>query len=261
LEKWSYRSASVVSGICHGMLEAFRSKRVPEEKIYLFPNWIPDSSKPKTAAHGASFRAANGISATTPLIAYSGNVGIKQGLEVVVEAAALAEKSGTSNVKWAICGEGAAKPKLEEQMRSRGVATVSLFPLQPDDLYASLLREADISLITQQKGTGQFFFPSKLLSILQYGRPVLAVADESSELARAVRDGNFGLVVAPGDAAALVAAAQTMLASDDAQRAAWAQNGRAWVDQFRRTSVLSAFEKRLLQLVGLPKTQPAVQPA
>jgi colanic acid biosynthesis glycosyl transferase WcaI len=245
LEKWSYGRAALVSGISAGMIDAYRRKGVPEEKIYLFPNWIPDAPPDVSAgAGGASFRREYGIAAETPLIAYSGNVGMKQGLEVVVEAA----RGGAAH--WAICGEGAAKPALEAAIAADPQSGARLYPLQPDDRYRALLREADVSLITQQKGTGQFFFPSKLLSILQYGRPVLAVADEASELARAAREGGFGLVVEPGDAAGLRAAAQEIIGASVAQKAEWAARGRAWVDQFRRSRVLGEFEVRLAQVAG-----------
>jgi colanic acid biosynthesis glycosyl transferase WcaI len=246
LEKWSYARAAVVSGISQGMIDAYRRKGVPEEKIYLFPNWIPDEPPMNPAdamGGGASFRQEYGIPRETPLIAYSGNVGMKQGLEVVIEAA----RDG-GGAHWAICGEGAAKPALEAAIQAAPDCGVRLYPLQPDDRYRALLREADVSLITQQKGTGQFFFPSKLLSILQYGRPVLAVADEASELARATREGGFGLVVEPGDAAGLSAAAKAIVSASAGQKAEWARRGRGWVDQFRRSRVLGEFEARLRQV-------------
>ena len=245
LEKWSYARAALVSGISGGMIDAYRRKGVPEEKIYLFPNWIPDAPPEVSAgADGASFRREYGIGAETPLIAYSGNVGMKQGLEVVVEAA----RGGVAH--WAICGEGAAKPALEAAIAADPQSGARLYPLQPDDRYKALLREADVSLITQQKGTGQFFFPSKLLSILQYGRPVLAVADEASELARATREGGFGIVVEPGDAAGLRAAAQEIIGASAERKAEWAARGRGWVDQFRRSRVLGEFETRLAKVAG-----------
>jgi len=250
LEKWTYSSAALVTGICQGMMDMFTKKGVPAGKQYLFANWIPDNASPKNTPPSnsgapASFRTANGIDPTTPLIAYSGNIGAKQGLEVVVESALLAQQAQLPAIHWAICGEGAAKPALQAMIPPTATGGVRLYPLQPDDLYHALLREADVCLITQQRGTGQFFFPSKLLSILQYGRPVLAVADASSELSRAVREGDFGLVVPSGDAKALLAASQTIVKASDDQRAAWAKNGKAWVDQFRRSRVLGAFETRL----------------
>jgi colanic acid biosynthesis glycosyl transferase WcaI len=251
LEKWNYARASLVTGISQGMMTAFRNKGVRDKKVYLFPNWIPDGDATDRSNASVSFRAIHGISPDTPLIAYSGNLGMKQGLEVVVEAAALAGKPAcpqSPTIHWAVCGEGAAKPALQELIVRTGCDAVHLYPLQPDDLYQSLLQEADVCLITQQKGTGQFFFPSKLLSILQLGRAVLAVADESSELARAVHEGNFGLVVPPGDAPALLAAAQNMAFAGRERQRQWSANGLAWVDQFRRRRVLEAFEQRLAEL-------------
>lgn len=255
LEKWNYQRSSLVSGISQGMIDAFTRKKVTRAKQIL-PNWIPDEERPP-APGGPSFRAANGIGPDEALVAYSGNVGLKQGLEVVVEAAvARARSPGGRALLWAICGEGSAKPALQEMIARSGVeGRVRLYPLQPDELYHSLLREADVSLIAQQRGTGQFFFPSKLLSIVQYGRPVLAVADESSELARAVREGDFGLVVPPGDAPALVAAAERMTSASAEDLERWRRNGRSWGDQFRRSRVLGEFEQRLEHLVrgrGIP---------
>lgn len=263
LEKWNYSMAAAVSGICGGMLDAFARKRVPARKIILFPNWIPDSSAPKTTEpNAASFRGHYQIAPETSLIAYSGNVGMKQGLEIVIEAAALGKlnkDSASRSLHWAVCGEGAAKPALEKMIHDQTLEdAVHLYPLQPDDRYPALLRETDISLITQQRGTGQFFFPSKLLSILQFGRPVLAVADASSELARAVESGRFGLVVEPGDAAALLTAAEKILAASAEQKIEWAANGRAWVDQFRRSRVLGQFMQQLSAIAAGRGTPPDV---
>jgi colanic acid biosynthesis glycosyl transferase WcaI len=252
LERWSYARAVLVSGISEGMIAAYRRKGVPEEKIYLFPNWIPDEASEGDASAevtATSFRREYGITPETPLIAYSGNVGMKQGLEVVIEAA----RGGGAH--WAICGEGAAKPALEAAIAAVPNCRARLYPLQPDGRYRALLHEADVSLIAQQKGTGQFFFPSKLLSILQYGRPVLAVADEASELARATREGGFGLVVDPGDAAGLSAAAEEIVSASADRKAEWARRGRDWVEQFRRSRVLGEFEARLRAVTGEKKRE------
>lgn len=256
LEKWNYNRASLVSGISQGMMEAYRAKGISPRKTYLFPNWIPDGDATEQPAPGVSFRAANGLAPETRLIAYSGNLGMKQGLDVVPEAAVLDEKAGAGEpIHWAICGEGAAREALQAKITESGSHSVRLYPLQNGEYYQSLLREADVCLITQQKGTGQFFFPSKLLSILQLGRAVLAVADDSSELARAVREGDFGLVVAPGDAEALRKAAREMASCGRERHEQWSANGLAWVEQFRRQRVLGAFEENLRELAaGKPRT-------
>jgi colanic acid biosynthesis glycosyl transferase WcaI len=111
-----------------------------------------------------------------------------------------------------------------------------------------MLFAADACLVTQQRGSGQFFFPSKLLTLLTLGRPVVAVADDSSELAIAVKAAGAGEVVAPGDSAGLAHSIMKIAKADPAQRAKFSENGRRWVSQFERDKVLGEFEARLIAL-------------
>jgi colanic acid biosynthesis glycosyl transferase WcaI len=73
-----------------------------------------------------------------------------------------------------------------------------------------MLADADCNVITQQAGSGSFFFPSKLLAALAAGKPVVSVADETSELAKAVASGRFGVNIAPNDPAALAATIRSL---------------------------------------------------
>jgi len=261
LEKWNYACASLVTGISQGMMAAFHEKGVRIRKTYLLPNWIPDGDATDAADWSVSFREQQGIAPEIPLVAYAGDLGSEQELAAVVEAAALAEKSTGAKqpaIHWAFCGQSAAGPALEEIMTGTACRGVHLYPFLTDELHQALLREADLCVVAQPKGTGRFSFPGKLLSILQLGRAVLAVADESSELARVVQEGAFGLVVAPGDAQALLDAAQKMAFAGREQRRQWSANGLTWVDQFRRRPVLEAFEQRLAELCGKKMRPPAI---
>jgi colanic acid biosynthesis glycosyl transferase WcaI len=118
-----------------------------------------------------------------------------------------------------------------------------------------MLADADVGLITQASGTGQFFFPSKLLSLLQAGVPVATVADEDSELARAVADGGFGVNVAPGQAGAL-AATLARLASDRGALAQLALRTR-WVQRFSPGLVLPHYAQALASVIA--GTEPATE--
>jgi colanic acid biosynthesis glycosyl transferase WcaI len=125
---------------------------------------------------------------------------------------------------------------------------VALLPLQPLKDFEQMLLAADACLVTQQRGSGQFFFPSKLLTLLTHGCPIVAVADESSELATAVQDASAGELVVPGDGDGLALAVARVASADSAQRAARAENGRRWVSQFERERVLGEFEIRLASI-------------
>ena len=254
LERFAYGRAQFVSGISDGMLAAFRAKGVTEDRRVFFPNWVADSlpgaaPAAERAASRAAFTARHGIAADSFLLVYSGNIGMKQGLGVLVEAANRPAGPGPAR-EWVIAGDGAGKDELVRRAIAAGAAGVRFLPLQPDVAFAEMTIAADVCVITQQKGTGQFFFPSKLLTALGRAKPVLAVADAGSELARAVTEGGFGVVAPPDDPEAVARAAGQMAEAGEVRRAEWGRNGLAWVARFRRSAVLAEFEERLRVLVA-----------
>ena len=204
IEGFAYAKAARVSGISEGMLTMFRKKGVMGKKLILFPNGV---RLPAELSCPGLFRSRNQISEGTFLAVYSGNLGIKQGLDVLIDAAnelrirEVNESEGGNAPKRiliVIAGDGARRAVLAERIANLGIKNVLLLPLQSETAYREMLSDADCSLITQQSGTGSFFFPSKLLSALASGKPVLTVADEDSELAKAVLMGGFGMNVLPG---------------------------------------------------------------
>ncbi len=96
------------------------------------------------------------------------------------------------DIRIVIAGDGAAREMLEKDVASGSLTNLSMLPLQFGSDYKELLVDADVSLITQQSGSGNAFFPSKLLITLASFEPGRTVADEESALARAVAEGRFG---------------------------------------------------------------------
>jgi colanic acid biosynthesis glycosyl transferase WcaI len=94
------------------------------------------------------------------------------------------------------------KPELEEA--ARVLPNLRLLPLQPYSRLSELLGLADVHLLTQSADAEDLVLPSKLTGMLASGRPVIATCREETEIALVVWQ--FGLVVAPGDAAAFSAA-------------------------------------------------------
>jgi len=155
-----------------------------------------------------------------------------------------------------IAGSGAGRAALEQSVAERGLPNLKLLPLLADEDYAAMLRETDVGLITQAPGTGQFFFPSKLLSLLRAGLPVVSVADEESELARALADGGFGANVPSGRAQQLAEILRQASAEPLLLRA-WASRTR-WVQQFSPALVLPLFAQHLEHLVEDTRQQVGV---
>ncbi|MEP6668736.1 MAG: WcaI family glycosyltransferase [Chthoniobacter sp.] len=236
VEAFAYRHAWRVSGISRGMLAAFSAKGVPAEKQVYFPNGIRLETPPPRGA----FRARHGFNAGDFLAVYSGNIGVKQGLQVLVRAARFLRDR---RIFLVICGDGAQRHLIESE--AAGLANVRLLPLLPDAEYRDMLADSDVALISQLAGSGRAFFPSKVLNPLAFGRPILSVADADSDLARAISEGVFGCNVGADQAEALAEALER-LAANPAQLEAWGQAGRAWVAQFEQSRVLAEFAESLV---------------
>lgn len=244
LEAFAYKHAARVSGITRGMLATFRRKGVPELKLVYFPNAIALNGDRDTPA--GEFRRANGFAADEFLAVYAGNLGVKQGLDVLIDAAQLVRDS---RIRIVICGDGAERDALAARVIELQLPNVSLLPLQQGPSYAALLRDADLCFITQQAGTGTMFFPSKLLGLLAFSKPVVTVASPQSELAIAVGEGRFGINVPPGQPAKLAAAIGD-LAQDRERLQRFGVAGRAYVQQFEKRTVLASFARELDALVS-----------
>lgn len=243
LESFAYRNAARVSGITQGMLVKFRRKGVPDQKLIYFPNAIELSDTPSAVQRG-EFRARNGFRADEFLAVYAGNLGVKQGLDVLIAAAQLLRDK---RIRIVICGDGAQRDVIAEQIRALQLPNVSLLPLQKGDDYTALLTDADLCFITQQSGSGNSFFPSKLLGLLAQSKPVITVADPESELAEAVVQGGFGLNIPPGHPRELAEVLDS-IASDRERLHRFGAAGRVYVQQFEKTHVFESFLEELQTL-------------
>ena len=245
IEAFAYRRATLVSGISEGMLRAFNDKGVPAAKQLYFPNPAP-LLDPAELPKPGRFRAAQGIPADTRIALYSGNLGVKHGLDILINAAELLRHD--ERYLFVICGDGAKKADLVTAAERLGLPNIRFLPLQPQEIFSQMLVDADVCLVTQQPGSGAAFFPSKLLNILGHLRPVVTVADDDSALKIAVDEGKFGLNVIPGDAKALAEAIQRVC-SDATDWAEMCANGRCFVAQFDRETVLQRIEAELQAIV------------
>ncbi len=238
LEALAYDKAARVSGISQGILRAFRDKGVPPGKLVHFPNGIRPPDLSALPALGR-WRQKQGFAPDDFLAVYGGNLGVKQGLDILIEAAPLLKER---RVKLVICGDGAARGRIQAEIERRRLPNLTLLPMQDAEDFRARMVDTDLCLVTQQTGTGQYFFPSKLLSALAFARPTLAVADDHNELALALEEGGFGVRTSPGQPQALATELDRLARLDPSELRRMGEAGRKYGAQFAFGKVLPDFE-------------------
>lgn len=254
LERWLMRRFDRVSTISERMLAGAFAKGVAAEQLVHFPNWIDlDAIKPLTG--NSCYRAELGIAPDAVVALYSGNMGGKQGLEIMAKAARLCSESHLPSsplsrageglsVVFVFCGNGAGRDDL--LALCDGLPNVHFLDLQPMDRLNDLLGLADIHLLPQRADAADLVMPSKLTGMLASGRAVVATAHADTELGRVVL--GCGLVVQPGNPLAFADAINT-LAQDAALRTRLGRAGRTYAEaNLDRDAVLGGFEAELRKL-------------
>ncbi|MDB5058414.1 MAG: wcaI [Chloroflexi bacterium] len=216
LEQVVLRRFDRVITISSRMVEKLAKKGVRPERITLVRNWV-DLSLVKPAKKSLGYRQELGLGATDFIALYSGNIGAKQGVRLLVEVAR--QLASEPRLVIVVAGEGPMRSELETAAQS--LPNLRIFDFQPEARFGEFLSIADLHVLPQEREAADLMLPSKLGGLLASGRPVIVTAEAGTELGEFL-DGSC-VLTAPGDAGALanaiLAASQTLpCAKREAQR-------------------------------------------
>lgn len=179
-ERSGLHNVDYVSTISRSMMNKAQEKGVAAENVLFFPNWSEVARFRDVSEHDAlALREQLGLPEDQKIILYSGNIGEKQGLESVVEAA---EQLSNHALTFVIVGQGGGKARLEKMVSERGLTNVKFYPLQPYEALPALLKMGDCHLVVQKRGAADAVLPSKLTNILAVGGNAVITAEADTEL-------------------------------------------------------------------------------
>lgn len=202
MEKWLLRQADFVSTISMGMVKKIAAKKVNRE-ILLMPNWsdlnfiVP--MPPSNWLHDYI-----GIDHAKKLIVYSGNIGEKQGLDIVLNAAKELEEH--DQLHFVILGEGLYKVVLQKKIESLKLKNLTLGSLVPKEKMNQMLNDSFIQLVIQKGEGADSFLPSKLTNILAAGCASIVTANSGTSLYDILASSRIGKLIPPDSQDDLVVA-------------------------------------------------------
>jgi putative colanic acid biosynthesis glycosyltransferase WcaI len=196
-ERLMLRSFDVVVTISDRMRQRLAEKGIERGRLRVVRNWV-DLDKISPLSTPSGFRRELGFVDGDFVVLYAGNIGPKQSLGIMLDAAAaLADRK---NLFFVVAGDGPEKRNLLKTYRH--LPNVRFLPVQPEERLCELLNCADVHLLPQQDGTADLVLPSKLGGMLASGRPSIVMAEPGTELFEFLGDG--AILLPPGDRVALV---------------------------------------------------------
>jgi colanic acid biosynthesis glycosyl transferase WcaI len=236
LEKLAYDKASIVSSISPELCRIIQGKGVAADKVKLLPNWVNSYGQSCLPKPGV-WKIKHEIDADSAIISYAGNLGRKQGLELIIEVAKILQNE--PRFVFVIAGNGGNESGLKKLTDDYFLKNVIFENVLAEEDHLALIQDSSICLIPQRQGGSTPFLPSKLLKILALGRAVVTNAEPDSALYNAVQQGKFGEAVAPGDAFAMARTILKLLHDPDL-RESYGRSGQSYVKRFDKADVLNS---------------------
>ncbi|MDA7828013.1 glycosyltransferase family 4 protein [Rhodobacteraceae bacterium] len=214
LEWVSYRSADRLVGLSPGIVEGIEARGVDKSRIAMVPNgcdmvifsapveaWRPDGARDDQL-----------------LAIFTGTHGNANGLDSVLNAAAVLNERGRDDIRIALVGQGREKPKLIADAKERSLDNVLFLDPVPKTKLAGLMAGADLGLQVL-RNVPAFYFgtsPNKFFDYISAGLPVLN--NYPGWLADLIGESDCGFAVPPDDPVAFADALMEAAENRDALR-------------------------------------------
>jgi colanic acid biosynthesis glycosyl transferase WcaI len=248
LEKFIYSKSSAVTVIASRMREQLLDKGVSKDKVHVIPNFVDVSDLvplPKDNDFSRKHNLNNKF-----VVSYAGNMGPAQGLEHFIDAAKILRED--ANICFLMMGNGILSESLQQRIEQNNLRNFLFLPYQKYSLMGQAYAASDLCLVPQAVETGFEAIPSKVYRIMACARPVLAVTDQNSDLARLVSESLCGSSVLPGSVEALA----EMIMRAYCNRQEWQKMGIAGrehvVRYYTRETVTNQYNKLIETLVSKP---------
>ncbi|WP_245582380.1 WcaI family glycosyltransferase [Neorhizobium lilium] len=202
-ERMTLHGFDRVVTISNRMADKLVEKGLAAERVSVVRNWV-DLSHIFPMREISPYRAELGFGERDFVVLYSGNIGAKQGLNILLQAAE--QLRPASHIHFVVAGEGPAKADL--QSRYGHLPNIRFLPFQPYSRLNEFLNMPDLHVLPQERDAADLVLPSKLGGMLASGQPILVTADPDTELAHVL--GDAVCYCEPGNAGALADAIQAV---------------------------------------------------
>lgn len=195
MEERIYKKNTKIITISEDMKKTITKSGVPSKKIDVINNWV-DLNKVNYVKRDENilFEKFN-LNKNKFIISYAGDIGLFQNFDLILDAAEKLQQKKYNNIEFVIIGNGSYKKELMNQIESRQLKNIQVFPLQPVEYISHAYSLGDLEIVSLEEGMTDLALPSKIGQIMAAGRPVLGIMDSDSNIAKEINTHQLGAVI------------------------------------------------------------------
>lgn len=193
MEKFVYEKADFITVHSEGNKRHIIEKIKNHKKVSVIPNWVDiEFLKPgeKINEFSKKYNLSNKF-----VVSFAGVLGYSQDIDIILDAAKKLEEY--KDIIFIIVGDGVEKPRLLKKAELIELKNVVFLPMQPREIYPYIIHSSDVSLVTLHSCVKTPVVPSKILSIMACGKPLIASLDLNGDAARLIEEAKCGFVIPP----------------------------------------------------------------
>jgi glycosyltransferase involved in cell wall biosynthesis len=248
VERGALVNSDVVISITDGFLPRLRAIGVDTRRVEVIANWAPIDELPERPRRNR-WAADHGLCDRFVFL-YSGTLGLKHEPALLVELARHF-RHDDDGVSVVVVSEGLGATWLRAEADRNGLENLVVLDYQPYDRLPEVLATADVLVALLDPSAGAFSVPSKVLTYLCAGRPVLAALPRENLATRTIEDAGAGIVIDTGDGRAFLSSA-TRLRTEPGTGVAMGQAARRYAERaFRIDVIAQRFESALKEATSL----------
>lgn len=185
---------------------------IPKEKVGLCPNAVIPNTVPDRAGIKLLLREKYNIPVDATVYLYGGNLGKPQGIPFLIRC--LQKMKDRDDCYFIICGSGSEYGIIQDFVQQDKPNNVSLIKFLPKQEYDELVMGCDVGMVFLDYQFTIPNFPSRVLSYMEYGIPVLVCADNATDLGKIAEGNGFGMFCPSNDVAKFESQVTAMNSSD-----------------------------------------------
>jgi colanic acid biosynthesis glycosyl transferase WcaI len=200
-----------------------KNRGVDSSKVRILWDWLDLSFIHPVQVDG-SWRREVGINESDFVCMFSGTMGNASGADILVDTADLLKEH--KKIKIVCIGEGVLKERIISEKAKRKLDNLLVLPFQPRERVSEVQSSSDVLLLTASPAMGTSSVPSKFITYIAIGKPVICGAGKDTDLSKIVNTNKLGISVPPGSAELLANAIRQMMEMDAQERLEMGQRAR-----------------------------------